>query len=141
MNEDRIKGAADKAGGSIKETLGNATGDSGMQADGVLDKAAGTARNAFGQAKDAANDAAQALSGKASELAGEGAGPLLDRVGDTASEYGRDARDAVVAGASGAAHVVRGFPLVTLGLVAVVAFLAGRVTAPQPKAWYNRDWR
>lgn len=147
MNEDRIKGAADKASGSIKETLGDVTGDSSKQAEGFMDKAAGTARNTFGQAKDAANDAAQALSGKAGELgqkaqdAMEDAGPLLDRVGHKATEYGREARHAVAAGAHGAAHVVRGYPLVTLGLVAIVSFLAGRVSAPDPKPWYRRDWQ
>ena len=147
MDEDRIGGIADKATGSVKSIAGDVTGDTKLQAEGAADKVAGTVRNAVGGAKDAVRDMASDVSEKASDLGerasralDEGTGPLLDQVGRKASAYGREARDAVVAGAEGASNVVRGYPMVTVGLVAVLAFLVGRVTAPEPKAWYQRDW-
>lgn len=147
MDEDRVGGIADKAKGSVKSVAGDVTGDTKLQAEGTADKVTGAVRNAVGGAKDAARDVADDVSEKAADLGqrasravNEQAGPLLDQVGRKASEYGREARDAVVAGAEGASSVVRGYPMVTVGLVALLAFLVGRVTAPEPKPWYRRDW-
>lgn len=53
MDKDRIAGAAQKAKGAVKDTVGKATGDSKLRAEGKADKAAGTIRNAVGGAKDA----------------------------------------------------------------------------------------
>ena len=147
MDEDRIGGMADKALGGIKSAAGNVTGDSKLQAEGAADKAVGTVRNAVGGAQDAVREAAGDVADKAADLGerasravNEGTGPLLDQVGRKATEYGREARDAVVAGAEGASSVVRGYPLATLGIIAVLGFLVGRVTAPEPKPWYRPDW-
>ena len=147
MDEDRIGGIADKATGSVKSIAGDVTGDTKLQAEGAADKVAGTVRNAVGGAKDAVRDATGNVSETAADLGerarravNEEAGPLLDQFGRKASEYGREARDAVVAGAEGASSVVRGYPFATVGLVALLAFLLGRVTAPEPKPWYRRDW-
>ncbi len=57
MDEDRIKGAAQKAKGAIKEAAGKLTGDEKLKAEGRADKAAGTVRNAVGGAKDSVRDA------------------------------------------------------------------------------------
>jgi uncharacterized protein YjbJ (UPF0337 family) len=57
MDEDRIKGMADKAKGSVKEAAGKLTGDNKLQAEGKADKAAGEVRNTVGSAKDAVRDA------------------------------------------------------------------------------------
>lgn len=57
MDKDRIKGAADKAKGSLKEAAGKVTGDAKLQAEGKADKAKGAVRNAVGGAKDAVRDA------------------------------------------------------------------------------------
>jgi len=38
MNKDRIAGAAKEVKGSIKETIGKATGDAKLEADGKADK-------------------------------------------------------------------------------------------------------
>lgn len=57
MDKDRIKGAADKAKGSLKEAAGKVTGDAKLQAEGKADKAKGAVRNAVGGAKDAIRDA------------------------------------------------------------------------------------
>lgn len=53
MDNDRVKGAADKAKGSIKETAGKALGDSKLQAEGKGDKVSGKIQNAVGGIKDA----------------------------------------------------------------------------------------
>lgn len=52
MDKDRIKGMANKAKGSIKETAGKAVGDSKLRAEGKADKAKGTVQNAVGGARD-----------------------------------------------------------------------------------------
>jgi uncharacterized protein YjbJ (UPF0337 family) len=53
MNEDHIKGAADKAKGAIKDTVGKVTGDKQMQAEGKFDEAKGAAHQVAGDVKDA----------------------------------------------------------------------------------------
>jgi uncharacterized protein YjbJ (UPF0337 family) len=57
MNTDHIKGAADKAKGSIEDAAGKVTGDAKLQAEGKFDKAKGAARSAIGDVKDAVKDA------------------------------------------------------------------------------------
>ena len=57
MDSERIKGAAKKVEGSIKEGVGKLTGDAKLQAEGKMDKAEGAVRNAVGGAKDAVRDA------------------------------------------------------------------------------------
>ena len=57
MDKEHIKGAADKVKGAVKDTVGKATGDTKMQAEGKLDKAKGAAHNLAGDVKDAARDA------------------------------------------------------------------------------------
>lgn len=53
MDQDRTKGMAEKATGSIKEAAGKLSGDAKLQAEGKADKAKGAAHNAVGSAKDA----------------------------------------------------------------------------------------
>jgi uncharacterized protein YjbJ (UPF0337 family) len=57
MDKEHLKGASDKVKGAVKDTVGKATGDTKMQAEGKLDKAKGSAHNVAGDAKDAARDA------------------------------------------------------------------------------------
>ena len=54
MDREHVRGAADKAKGSIKETAGKITGDKELQSEGKLDKARGDVHNAVGDVKDAA---------------------------------------------------------------------------------------
>ena len=42
MDREHVKGAADKAKGSIKETAGKISGDKELQSEGKVDKAEGT---------------------------------------------------------------------------------------------------
>ena len=53
MNKDRIAGAAKEIKGSVKQTIGKATGDTKLEADGRADKVEGKVQNAVGGLKDA----------------------------------------------------------------------------------------
>ena len=57
MDREHVKGAADKAKGAVKDTVGTMTGDTQMRAEGKMDKAKGAAHNVAGDVKDAARDA------------------------------------------------------------------------------------
>jgi uncharacterized protein YjbJ (UPF0337 family) len=52
MDKEHVKGAADKVKGEIKDTVGKATDDKQMQAEGKIDKAKGAAHEAVGDLKD-----------------------------------------------------------------------------------------
>lgn len=53
MDKDRIKGTVKQVEGSVKEALGQASGDTSLEIEGKVDKAEGTLQKAFGKAKDA----------------------------------------------------------------------------------------
>jgi uncharacterized protein YjbJ (UPF0337 family) len=53
IDKDRVKGAATRTGGKIKQAAGDMTGDTKMQTEGKTDQAKGKAQNAVGRAKDA----------------------------------------------------------------------------------------
>ena len=53
MDKDRIKGTAKQAEGTIKEKVGQATGDTSLEIEGKVERAEGTVQKAFGKAKDA----------------------------------------------------------------------------------------
>src|ERR1700722_7167269 len=57
MDKDRVVGSAKEIKGSVKETIGKATGDAKLQADGKADKVEGKIQNAIGGAKDTVRDA------------------------------------------------------------------------------------
>jgi uncharacterized protein YjbJ (UPF0337 family) len=57
MSKEGIKGATQKAVGSVKEAAGKAVGNEKLQAEGMADKAAGSAKEAIGKAKDAVRKA------------------------------------------------------------------------------------
>ena len=57
MDKDRIEGAGRQVRGSVKEALGNVTGDAKTEAEGKADKAEGRGQNAVGGMKDAAREA------------------------------------------------------------------------------------
>jgi uncharacterized protein YjbJ (UPF0337 family) len=56
MHKDTIKGAAKEAAGSVKKTVGRATGDTRMEADGATLEGEGAVQKTFGKVKDAARD-------------------------------------------------------------------------------------
>ena len=53
MDTNRVEGTGTKVKGSIKETIGNATGNTRLQAEGGADRAAGSAQVGFGRFLDA----------------------------------------------------------------------------------------
>jgi uncharacterized protein YjbJ (UPF0337 family) len=57
MDKDRIGGAVDKLKGSVKKGVGEATGDTSMEAEGHADKAKGSVQSGVGKAKDTLRDA------------------------------------------------------------------------------------
>ncbi len=57
MNEDQIKGKAEKAKGYVKEKAGEVTGNENLEADGAADRVAGKARETYGNAKEKVKDA------------------------------------------------------------------------------------
>ncbi|MFJ5957733.1 CsbD family protein [Paenarthrobacter sp. NPDC092416] len=54
--DDKIKNAAEEAGGKIKEKTGEATGDRDLQAEGAADQAKANVKQAGEKVKDAAKD-------------------------------------------------------------------------------------
>lgn len=61
MDEDRLAGAAKDTGGNIKSAVGNMTGDTKTQAEGLTDQIAGTAQRTYGKVKDQASSASSAV--------------------------------------------------------------------------------
>ena len=57
MDEDRIKGSAQKIKGDLKDAAGKALGDQKLQAEGKADKAKGKIKNAVGGIEDLVRDA------------------------------------------------------------------------------------
>jgi len=57
MDKDRVAGSAKEIRGAVKETIGRATGDAKLRADGRADKVAGKVQNAIGGVRDVAKDA------------------------------------------------------------------------------------
>jgi uncharacterized protein YjbJ (UPF0337 family) len=57
MNEQYVKGAADKVTGKIKEVAGHVTGSKKLETKGKVDQVKGAVRNLAGDAKDAGKEA------------------------------------------------------------------------------------
>jgi uncharacterized protein YjbJ (UPF0337 family) len=56
MNIDTLAGEGTELKGQFKESLGNATGDTALQQDGVMDQLSGNARQAVGALRDFARN-------------------------------------------------------------------------------------
>ena len=52
MDNEHLKGAADKASGAGKDAIGKATGNDKLRAEGAIDKAKGAAHDVVGDIKD-----------------------------------------------------------------------------------------
>jgi uncharacterized protein YjbJ (UPF0337 family) len=59
MDKERVKGMADQAKGSVKETAGKMTGDQKLKTEGQMDRVEGKVRNAVGGMKDEVRDTAR----------------------------------------------------------------------------------
>ena len=134
MDNDRIAGSAQKLGGSAKDAVGGALGDTKLQAEGKADKAAGALRNAAGGAKDSARDLADDAQGELARLRGEvdrltreKITPALADAAGTAEDYARRAQDAFAEQSERLSEVVRERPLLAVGLGLAAGYLVGRL--------------
>jgi uncharacterized protein YjbJ (UPF0337 family) len=60
-NKDEIEGKVEKAKGSIKNTVGGATGDREMEAEGEAEHTEGAAQETWGKFKHGVGDAVNAV--------------------------------------------------------------------------------
>ena len=146
MDEDRLKGSAQNLAGKAKDAVGGALGDTKTQAEGKADQASGSVRNAVGGAKDTAREWTEDAQGELTRLRDqverlmrERVSPALSDAADTAGDYAQRAKDVAVRQGEYAAGVVKENPLMTVGLVAAVAFLLGRLTGSDRT--YGPPWR
>jgi uncharacterized protein YjbJ (UPF0337 family) len=56
MDREHVKGAAERAKGTIKDTAGKVTGDEKLQSEGKWEKAKGSAHKVAGDIKDAVKE-------------------------------------------------------------------------------------
>jgi uncharacterized protein YjbJ (UPF0337 family) len=61
MDREHVKGAADKAKGTIKDAAGRWMGDKKLQSEGKFDKAKGAVHDAAGDVKDAFRNASKSV--------------------------------------------------------------------------------
>ena len=52
VNMDQVKGVAKQVKGSVKESVGRATGNKRTEAEGAVEKTAGKVQKGFGDAKE-----------------------------------------------------------------------------------------
>jgi uncharacterized protein YjbJ (UPF0337 family) len=57
VNTDRVKGKINEAGGGVRRDLGEWTGDTNMQMEGLTQEVKGKAQKTWGDVKDAVRDA------------------------------------------------------------------------------------
>jgi len=71
MNQDQIEGTTTNLTGKLKETLGDATGDTQTQSAGVVDQLSGTVQKTFGDTKESVAKTAAPLADKARKFAND----------------------------------------------------------------------
>ncbi len=71
MSLDQIEGATRQGIGRVKETVGEAIGNTGLQAKGVLDEALGAAQETYGRVSSGARGAIRQAVGKARGARGD----------------------------------------------------------------------
>jgi uncharacterized protein YjbJ (UPF0337 family) len=64
INEDEVKGKIDQVKGSVKETVGRATGDPALQNEGADQRASGKFEAGFGKARRKVGEAVKDLGDK-----------------------------------------------------------------------------
>jgi uncharacterized protein YjbJ (UPF0337 family) len=61
MTDERIQGAFRSIGGRVEEGFGRATGDTKMEAEGLMNQAAGAVQDAYGKTIDVASEGAKTV--------------------------------------------------------------------------------
>lgn len=115
VDENRISGTARNIGGKVESAVGNVTGDTKMQADGMSDKVTGKAQQAYGQAADKVRD-----------------------IGNQAGDYGSQVLDQVEEYGDMLAEQVDARPITSVLVALGVGFLIALVTKPSPTVVYRR---
>ena len=115
MDENRFEGAARTFGGKVEGAIGDMTGDTKMQAEGMADRMGGRAQRTYGQAADKVRGAAS--------QAGSYGSDLLDQV----EEYG----DML-------AEKIDARPITSVLIAAGVGFLLALATKPAARVVYRR---
>ena len=124
MDQDEIKGAAQKYAGKVQGAVGDLTGDRKIEAEGLAREAGGAMQQAVGAAKDAASTAADNLAEVLKKIQAqltdlgaqikEGAG----QAGGVISDRGKQAVTAV-------GEQVQESPVASLLVVGAVGYLLG----------------
>ncbi|MCB8874089.1 CsbD family protein [Acidisoma silvae] len=128
MNQDHVEGAFSEAKGTIKEGIGNLTGDAKTEAEGKVDQFAGRAQQTWGDARDAIDSAAATAAEAVSEAASHAPGKFRDTaesVKATASQVGSKVYEAGSSAGQTIASTVKEQPLLSLIGVAAIGYLAG----------------
>lgn len=76
VDTNRIEGTARDVGGKLEKGVGDLTGDTKSQAEGLVDQATGAVQRGYGQARDMASEYA----GQAGDYAGELLEELEDQI-------------------------------------------------------------
>jgi len=63
MNQDELKGKAEKAKGYVKEKAGDITNDPELEAEGKAERAGGKLREGYGKAKEKVSETADEIVG------------------------------------------------------------------------------
>jgi uncharacterized protein YjbJ (UPF0337 family) len=71
MSLDQIEGTAKQGIGRVKEAVGDAIGNPGLQAKGVLDEALGTVQDTYGKVSDGARDVLSQAASRARDARGD----------------------------------------------------------------------
>ena len=119
MDTDRIKGAAQEAGGKLQQGFGKLTGDPSTQAEGAAREIGGKAQGLFGEAKDQVRDFA--------EDATDTARSAVQHGGDVARE-----------GLKAVESSVKDYPVIYLLAAAAVGFFASMLLSDHNDRRYRR---
>src|ERR1700761_630964 len=68
MDENRISGTARKVGGKLQEGVGQVTGDTQTQAEGLANQVTGAAQDLYGRARDTVRASAEAAASTAASF-------------------------------------------------------------------------
>lgn len=119
MDMDRIKGAAQEAGGKLQQGFGKLTGDRSTQAEGAAREVGGKAQGLYGEAKDQIRHVAEDVSDYARDAADHG------------GDYARQGARAVEAS-------IKDYPVIYLLAAAAVGFFASMLLSDHNDRRYRR---
>jgi uncharacterized protein YjbJ (UPF0337 family) len=126
MDTDRLKGAAQDAGGKLQQGIGKLTGDDSLRAEGLAREAGGKVQGAFGELKDQARGTASDIRSFASDVV------------DHADDYARRGAEIAKEGVHAVERTVKTYPLVYLLLAGAFGFLAATILNDRGDRYFDR---